>query len=238
MKLCVILGILICIALPIHSQEYSPEKYFDLAYDLQSKNEYRKAIKLYDALIKLGYKTEKIYFNKGQCHLAIGEYNKAKKHFLKSAKMNPSYPHPWISLAVMALEKEKNYKKALKFLARAQDADSLNHLIYYNAGIAYLKLKDPIVAEKMFLKSYSLNPEHDPTWFYLGKVEFELRNFRHAENFFSKYLQLHPKHPQAYYNRGICRIYQNKKPSGCEDLRKAASLGMPDANQKLKEYCE
>ena len=43
---------------------------------------------------------------------------------------------------------------------------------------------------------------------------------------------------EAYYNRGLVRIYKQKTNAGCQDLSKAGELGIRDAYLVLKRFCK
>lgn len=215
--------------------EKTPEYYFDRAYEFQMGKKYREAVEIYTWLIKAGYITEKIYFNRGQCFLEIKKIREAKKDFKKAIELNPKYLSPWISLAVIAIEKEKKYDRAEKYLAHAQQIDSMNYLIYYNSGIVYMKKKNEIKARQLFLTASYLNAEFYPTYFYLGQIEYMLRNFRQAEQYFNYYLKWNAENPQAYYNRGLVRQQLHKKEEACTDFARAYSLGMEQAREQLKK---
>uniref|UniRef100_UPI0035A1D314 tetratricopeptide repeat protein n=1 Tax=Prevotella heparinolytica TaxID=28113 RepID=UPI0035A1D314 len=53
---------------------------------------------------------------------------------------------------------------------------------------------------------------------------------------YTKAIQLNPDLAEAYYNRGLARIYANSKAAGIEDLSKAGELGLYDAYSVIKKY--
>ena len=42
---------------------------------------------------------------------------------------------------------------------------------------------------------------------------------------------------EAYLYRGALKVYQGKKSAGCNDIRTAQSLDVPEAKSALQEYC-
>jgi hypothetical protein len=41
----------------------------------------------------------------------------------------------------------------------------------------------------------------------------------------------------AYYHRGLAKILSGQKDNGCLDLSKAGDLGLAEAYESIKEYC-
>jgi Tfp pilus assembly protein PilF len=55
---------------------------------------------------------------------------------------------------------------------------------------------------------------------------------------FTKAIELDPKYIDAYYFRGLYYIKIGEKNKGCLDLSKAGELGLGEAYETIKEYCQ
>ena len=64
----------------------------------------------------------------------------------------------------------------------------------------------------------------------LGKYQEAIRNFDQA-------IELQPDFAEAYFNRGLTRIYLDDIEGGAKDLSKAGELGIQDAYNIIKRYC-
>jgi hypothetical protein len=53
----------------------------------------------------------------------------------------------------------------------------------------------------------------------------------------SKAIELNPNYADAYYNRGVSKVYFGLKDSGCLDLSKAGELGSKNAFEAIKVLC-
>jgi regulator of sirC expression with transglutaminase-like and TPR domain len=51
-------------------------------------------------------------------------------------------------------------------------------------------------------------------------------------------ISLNSKDATAYYNRGICYANLEMKRNACDDFNRAGELGLFEAYQVVKEYCE
>ena len=47
-----------------------------------------------------------------------------------------------------------------------------------------------------------------------------------------------PKNKDAYYRRGLAKLYIKEKDSGCLDLSKAGELGDSRAYEEIQKYCQ
>nr|MBD3622000.1 tetratricopeptide repeat protein [Sunxiuqinia sp.] len=64
----------------------------------------------------------------------------------------------------------------------------------------------------------------------LGRYQEAIRNF-------DKAIELQPDFAEAYFNRGLTKIYLDEMDGGANDLSKAGELGIQDAYNIIKRYC-
>lgn len=55
---------------------------------------------------------------------------------------------------------------------------------------------------------------------------------------YNEAIQIDENHSVAYYNKGLLKLTKFHEPNGCLDLKKAANLGLEQAKNALKYYCE
>lgn len=115
-------------------------------------------------------------------------------------------------------------------------------IIFYRAFVInYGKLTNTMKTTCLFLflflflgQAYSQTAEE---YFDRGLSKFELRDYRGAIADFSKLIKIRPEESSVYYNRGISRLRLNRLDSGCLDLSRAGELGIMDAYEAIREYC-
>ena len=64
------------------------------------------------------------------------------------------------------------------------------------------------------------------------------RDYQHAIDDYTRALELEDRLAEAYYNRGLARIFAKKTAEGIEDLSKAGELGLYTAYSVIKKYRE
>lgn len=115
--------------------------------------------------------------------------------------------------------------------------------VYFERGFLKNKLEDYRSAISDFdlaLKNntFKNNPNLKLLYSYRGYSKLMLNDYLGAINDYSRYIQDNPNNSSnAYYNRGLARIYLKQFELGCNDLSKAGELGELDAYELIKEYC-
>lgn len=108
-------------------------------------------------------------------------------------------------------------------------------IAYKNRGNVKLEKRDYAGALQDFEKSYQLDTTDKQVLNNIAAVYFATGNYEEAIRRFSYVIEKLPGNGIAYYNRGIAKFRINDKEGGLTDLRKAASLKLPQAIDMLKK---
>jgi hypothetical protein len=71
----------------------------------------------------------------------------------------------------------------------------------------------------------------------MGNAKVKKKDYYGALDDYSKAIELEPDFAEAYFNRGLTRIYLNDINGGALDLSKAGELGIQEAYSIIKQYC-
>ena len=82
-----------------------------------------------------------------------------------------------------------------------------------------------------------MNPRFIFAWFNMGNTKVKKKDYLGAINDYSKAIELEPDFAEAYFNRGLTRIYLDDMEGGSLDLSKAGELGLVEAYNVIKRYC-
>ena len=103
------------------------------------------------------------------------------------------------------------------------------------------KQQEKILDYEEVIKDYEsilyMNPKFIFAWFNMGNTKVKKRDYIGAINDYSKAIELEPDYAEAYYNRGLTRIFLNDQDGGSLDLSKAGELGLVEAYNVIKRYC-
>jgi len=120
----------------------------------------------------------------------------------------------------------------IPLLALAQTAED-----YLGKGMAKAEKGDWKGALQDFNKAIELNPKYAIAYVVRGLGKEGLSDYRGAIQDFNKAIELNPNYATAYSNRGTAKLKLGQKDSGCLDLSKAGELGLSDAYDRIKQYC-
>jgi tetratricopeptide (TPR) repeat protein len=82
-----------------------------------------------------------------------------------------------------------------------------------------------------------MNPRFIFGWFNMANVKVKQRNYIGAIEDYSKAIEIENDYAEAYYNRGLTRIFLDDLEGGAIDLSKAGELGIEEAYNVIKRYC-
>jgi len=103
-----------------------------------------------------------------------------------------------------------------------------------NRGNIKLEKNDYKGALEDFERAYELDTSDVQAVNNIGSVYFVTGNMQEALNKFNYVIERLPKNGVAYYNRGLVKYNLNDLNGGLEDVRKAATLGLPQAVDLIK----
>ena len=69
-----------------------------------------------------------------------------------------------------------------------------------------------------------MNPNFIFAWFNMANTKVKKRDYVNAIKDYTKALELEPDFAEAYFNRGLTRIYLNDLEGGALDLSRPANL--------------
>jgi len=82
-----------------------------------------------------------------------------------------------------------------------------------------------------------MNPRFIFAWFNMANTKVKKKDYLGAINDYSKAIELEPDFAEAYFNRGLTRIFLDDLEGGSLDLSKAGELGLVEAYNVIKRYC-
>jgi len=125
----------------------------------------------------------------------------------------------------------KDYNKALTF----KKDDPATLIARGKSQLALGKGKYPM-AQQDFNKALELDPNNAEAAAGLGEVHFGNGKYEEGIEALSKSIKLKPA-ADAYYLRSKCHHMLKNKKNVCEDLKKAAELGHPEAKKDVTTMC-
>lgn len=87
-------------------------------------------------------------------------------------------------------------------------------------------------------KVVELEPDNEFAYYNMSLVYCQRKQMEKAEELLSKAIGIYGQFAEAYFNRGIIRVYLGREEEGIADLSQAGELGMFKAYNVIKRYRE
>jgi Tfp pilus assembly protein PilF len=195
----------------------------------------------------------------------INGKGKAEKHLkagseIFNSQMNSQQPDPKALQSALeefkkAVELDKDNVEALlnkaiiiagmgKFKESMSDLDKVIALkqdipdAYLYRALCKLQTGDMTNSLSDFDKAIELSPDNLNAVFYRANAKFEMKDFQGAKDDMEKIIASNPNIPNSYAFRGLCNVNLGNKKEGCDDLKKAKELGLPEADTLIYQYCK
>lgn len=191
----------------------------------ESINTFRNAIEINPNDYRFHYNLALSLEKADEKALAIDELN-------RTLELKPDYTSASNMLAILYCG-NGNRNAAVSVCENAIKYDTDNYELYFNAGIAYMEMKDYENAKKYFTISTLKNSELAEAYFGLGQIAVIKEEYSVAEENYLKAIRVNPDYPNPYYN--ISRIYAYKKEYAkvMENLTQAVKLN-PAYKQRIR----
>ena len=126
------------------------------------KNEFNAATFEFGLALKVDKKNLKAHFGKGKAHIALGETDKARKHFEEMAQNEELYmedhKHLFNELGI-TLRRNRMFEEAVSNYKKALDIDTNDEALYFNMARAYKEWGKSPEALTNIQKAIKLNPK-------------------------------------------------------------------------------
>lgn len=174
------------------------------------------------------------YFRSGTVNSMLLNFNEALIAFNRATELNPRYVESYFNRANIIFE-----------LAEHQfSMEESTPKITISKGVTSINATEQEPALPDFsrvLQDYDRVIQLDPTmsyaWYNRGNIKNRMRDFEGALHDYTIAVGLQPNFAEAFYNRALTLIYLKNTTDACLDLSTAGELGIPEAYNVIKRYC-
>ena len=156
------------------------------------------AIGQFERVLKLNPRAYKAYDNLGLCYEALGQKEKAVRHFLASIRLaekdHPDYDWPFANLAELFL-KEGDSEKAFALASKAADRNPYSARNFYLGGKALCQLDKTNLCLNWLERSAALDPNDPEPLYLLAQVYRKLGQYSKAKEAQERFREAKTKPP-------------------------------------------
>ncbi len=143
----------------------------------------------------------------------------------------------WFGRGINAYGKGMYGEAAVNF-TRAIEADSMNHIFWFNRATCWVKLREYDKALFDLDRSLQLDPIAVNVLMQRAVVFAETRNVDQALRDVTRVIELDPKFPRSHLLRGRLLLQKGETAEGCKELKVAEEQGDQSAAALRKQTCE
>ena len=169
-----------------------------LAKIYEKKEEYDKALEVYQTLSELEFDNDLYSFKIAQMLTKLDRDKEAKDIFYSLLKKSPDYYEASILLGDILL-KEEAYKEAAGVYNAALAHKAMDYDLWYNLGLTYTMLNDFQKAKQAYEKAAEINSLDYNSKYALGQLAIIYGEGEIAEQFFKECLDFDEVENDAYY---------------------------------------
>lgn len=189
----------------------------------------------FNECIKIDSNDAEAYFRRGLANFELGNFNVAIEDYTKALEINCCPAEAYYQRG-RAKGRLGNISKANEDQTMAINVNPNYALAYQERGLGKIQLKDYTGGMQDFNISLSIEP-NARTYRSRGLLKMLLNDLRGSITDCSESIKLDPYFPAAYMTRGMAKIQLKQIEEGCLDLSKAGELGMTDAYEEIKRFC-
>jgi len=206
------------------------------AYKSIHKEAFKSLLELWNNEISTNKRNSNAYLNRGIILEQSENFNDAIRDFSKSVDSDDRN--------MLAYFCRANSRAKMVDVIRSQGNLPEPEILNMNGGKTTIGNKTDeikILDYEDIIKDYEsilyMNPNFIFAWFNMANTKVKKRDYLKAINDYSKAIALEPDFSEAYFNRGLTRIYMNDLEGGALDLSRAGELGLTEAYNVIKRYC-
>jgi tetratricopeptide (TPR) repeat protein len=198
------------------------------------KDIFKNNILYFNEKIKNNNHESQNYLSRGIFFSLIDDYSNSMNDLQKAIELNDKNALAYFSRANCRL-------KMTDEIDQLKQSDAITVPLRNNPRQTMGTSVETVTDYKDVLDDYStclrLNPNFAFAWFNQSYVKCKMRDYEGALADLNKALEIESDFAEAYFNRGLTRIYLDDVEGGAMDLSKAGELGIQDAYNIIKRYC-
>jgi tetratricopeptide (TPR) repeat protein len=165
-----------------------------------------------------------------------GKYQEAITQYAEHLEYNPEDVQSIYNQG-RAYEELGEFDKSLENYEQVVEIDPQHANALMSIGKYHFRNNSYADASFYFTKAAEIKKSDPQVFFLKARAHHKLGETQVAMEAYNEAISKNRDYGEAYLYRGALKVYQGNKSAGCNDLRTAQSLNVPDAENALKEYC-
>lgn len=189
------------------------DKMLEKANDYFYKNDYAKAMELFEQIVEKDSKNYQCYEKMGKIESSRGNFDKAVEYYTKSLDLFADDENTWNELGNVYFDLQ-NFEKAIECYKKSAAINPDFYWAYYNIGLAMSRKwpddeKKREESKKWFEKAIQVKEDYYPALNELGLYYLDKNDYDTAEKYFFLSIKAYSSYKYPYYN--LATIYKERE---------------------------
>ncbi len=187
------------------------------------KREYKEAMELANAALRIDPQNAQGYFLKGWIHMESGDTALAVSSFRTAVEQDPAFHDAFVQLG--QLHASVGDPLAMQYYGSALEVRPQSIEAWYGMGMFAQENGNDSLAVECYGRIKEIDPSNPLAWYNTGYVLLEMRDQPlNARPEFDQAVRLSPTWPEAYFNRGLTYERTGGLDSALVDYRRALAI--------------
>jgi len=187
------------------------------------KRDYKEAMELANAALRIEPTNAQGYFLKGWIHMEVGDTLLAVSSFRTAVEQDPAFHDAFVQLG--QLHAAVRDPLAVQYYSSALEVRPQSIEAWYGLGMFAQENGNDSLAIICYARIKEITPNNPLAWYNTGYVLLEMRDQPlEARPEFDQAVRLSPSWPEAYYNRGFTYELTGQLDSALVDYRRALAI--------------
>jgi tetratricopeptide (TPR) repeat protein len=206
------------------------------AVSLMKQQRWKEALPLLDTALTLDPHFDLAHYDRGLVHLQLGNNAAARADMDAAILIAHDRPHVFFQRALVRKRDgdlsgaRDDYDRAIELAPGYLEAQ-------YNRAFVRKHLGDHAGAFADVERILQQTPDDPQAWTMKGNLHMLYGEYTEAIDHFDRAISLTADNANAYFNRGLAYHMTYRPQQGCDDLRRAADLGSPEAADAITYFC-
>jgi len=198
-----------------------------------SREKALEEIQRVDSAILIAGDTAGAYFMKGTINSMLQNYSIAINAYDESIKRDKNISYAYLNRGTTRFELEE------MIYAERQYSDAITISRSKINKTEQQQIAPPDHTETLadFDQVILMNPKLPFVYYNRANVKLQLKEYHRAIDDYSMAIKIEPEMAEAYYNRALTLLFLKENGLACKDLSKAGELGIKEAYNVIKRYC-
>jgi tetratricopeptide (TPR) repeat protein len=222
----------------LEAEPKNPDYLFELGLAHMENKSWQSARENFASAFEQAPSMDSALYHVGRCELELGHINEAISALTRVSQRNPSGEyHYWLGQAMARVQGDQAMTEYTQAIEQDASWSLENPEVFFERAKIYQSRKQNVLAKLDLGVVLTLQPEHAPALWLLGRVLYEERDFLGAIARLDHAIAIDPKQSEAHFYAALCYLALPVPENGkaLTHLQQAVAGGLAESTPRVLE---